>query len=101
MTTTLLTARTATGESDPVGVTGGKLPYTFHAAPPMPGGGKKATIEYLGGDNVYYPLWIDGFVVQLDATRRKVSVFTAGKYRVRKDTTDIPVGIYGEAENEN
>jgi len=98
MTDTLLTATASSGTSDPVGVTGADLPYGFHAAPPLEGG-ETAHLEFLGGDGNYHALWIDGFKVQLDTTRRMVGVYIPGTYRVVKESTTQAIGIYGNAEN--
>lgn len=95
---TLLSERTASGTSDPVGVTGDALPLVFHAAPPLEAG-ETAHVEFFGGDRAWHDLWIDGFRTQLDSTRRMQPVFVPGRFRVVKETTGRSTGIYATTES--
>lgn len=97
MATTLLTATASSGTSDSVGVTGANMPYNFHAAPPLEAN-ESAHVEFLGGGGDWIALWIDGFKVQLDTSRRMVTIYAPGRYRVVKEMTGSAIGIYGNSE---
>ena len=100
MAETLVAETKLSGESDPVPVSGANMPYSFHAAPPLESG-ETANIQFLGGNGTFYPLWLDGFRVQLDTTRRIQTIYGPGIYRVVKEATSGPTGIYGSSEANN
>ena len=98
MTEELLAATASSGESQQVTVSGADLPYVFHAAPPMPIN-KKASVQFLGGNGSWYPLYLGGFPQELTAVNNQVPIFNPGIYRLRKDATTEAVGLFGNAEN--
>lgn len=94
MTTEILAPVTDAGASEQIAVTRVK-PHTFHAAPVLVSA-EKAQIQFKGGNGTFYDLFVDGSIVELNATTTMVTISAPGVYRVDKEASVAETGIYVE-----
>ena len=80
------------------GIRADKLPYTMHAAPAL-AGAEVASLEYQGGDGLWYPLLEAGLEVGISAGGSILAIFSPMQIRVVKSATAAATGIYGSYED--
>ena len=96
MSTILLTAVTAAGQSREVSVTKDNLPYTFSMAPVLDGT-ELAQVQFKDGAGTWSDLYVDGILQELGATNSMITMFGPGNFRVDKESSATATAVYGQS----